>query len=239
MVESQPPLNAYQPPAEVQAEIVRPAGRSRGLTVIAIIAIVLGGFGFCNAVAGVVGLFLGPQIQSAFGSSAQLGQLPPELQEIQTELERDTLALQEKFWGPSAAAVAAHLLVAGGLLAGGIQTVRRQRAGARILAAACGLAIPFELLARGVLQTMIQFRTAAMLKHQTQRVLDEVAAEAIPPAAERLIGLPYLIILGGIVFALGLMLLKLVYYAITIWYLRRPAVRAEFEAVPSRGGLHA
>ena len=29
------------------------------------------------------------------------------------------------------------------------------------------------------------------------------------------------------------MLIKVVYYAITIWYLRRPSVRAEFNAVES------
>ena len=225
-------LDAYQPPAEVEAEIAQPGRRRRGLTLIAVVAIVLGIMGLINAVTGVVGLAFGSQIQSTFGSGGQIGQLPPELEEIQKELQQDTLLLQHEFWWPSAAAVLVHLVVAAGLLAGGIQTHRRIPAGPRILSAACCLAIPFELLARGVLQTMIQFRTATMLKQQIQRVVDEAAGQ-IPPAAERLLSLPYVMILGAIFVLVGLMLLKVVYYAITIWYLRRPSVRAEFNAAES------
>jgi hypothetical protein len=223
------PLNAYQPPAPGADESQQKQPGAGRVKAICIVAIVLGCLGVFSALGGMVGLLFGQQIQGAMSTPNQPG-MPPEMVQAQRDMERDLYAIQNRFLPINAVLIALLVLVSAGLLIGGIQSLRRVTPGRKVLVAACSAAIVFELL-RGIVQVVIQAQTISMTMQHTERMLD--AGGGPPGMAEMAMTVARVAIIVGIVFGVLWMLAKLVFYGISVWYLRKPSVVAYLDGPAS------
>lgn len=217
------PFDAYQPPPlppdTVSAQGSAPSfGRVKA---ICIVAIVLGGAGVATALMGAVGLVVGRQMQAAFSGANQPG-MSQELQDIQRKTQQEIQAVQERFLGVNAVLLGAHAIIAGMLVTGGIQGLRRVRPGRKILLAACLAAIVFELV-RGVVQTVIQVQVLSVTTQFFEQMMG-ASMEQAADLAEWLVWFSRLAMVAGLLLAIGWILVKLVFYSVAVWYLRKPAV---------------
>jgi hypothetical protein len=217
------PFDAYQPPP-LAPDIVSAqssAPRFGRVKAICIVAIVLGGAGVATALMGAVGLVVGRQMQAAFSGVNQPG-VSQELQDVQLKTQQEIQAVQERFLGINAVLLGAHAIVAGMLLTGGIQALRRVRPGRKLLVAACSAAIVFELV-RGSVQTVIQLQVLSVTTHFFEQMM-EASMEQAADLAEWLVWFSRLAMVAGLALAIGWILVKLVFYCVAVWYLRKPVV---------------
>jgi hypothetical protein len=217
------PFDAYQPPplaAEVAPAQSSPARFGR-VKAICIVAIVLGGAGVATALMGAVGLVVGRQMQAAFSNVNQPG-MSQELQDIQRKTQLEIQAVQERFLAVNAVLLGAHAIVAGMLLAGGVQGLRRVRPGRQILVKACLAAIVFELV-RAVVQTLIQIQVLSVTMQFFEQMMG-ASMEQAAELAEWLVWFSRAAMMAGLLLAIGWILVKLVFYSTAVWYLRKPAV---------------
>jgi hypothetical protein len=189
---------------------------------ICVIAVVLGALGFLSALGGIAGLAFSKQIQTAFSPSNPPG-VPQRMVESQKQMQRDLQAIQDRFWPVNAVLVSAQLLLAVGLLFGGIQGLRRVPPARRILIGTCSAAIVFEVV-RAVVQTILQVQTMSATMHHMQQMMQS-SGDAPPGAMDLAMTISRGAMVVGILFALGIVLLKLVYYGLSVWYLRKPEVQ--------------
>jgi len=219
------PFDAYQPPAAIEDAAPPGAGSAAKLAgrikALCIVLIILGGLGLANALMGTVGLLVGQQIQAAFPLGNQPG-VPPRIQKLQQDMQRGLQAVQDRFLVANAVFVAAHALLAGSLLAGGIQSLRRRTPGRKILTAACLSAIVFELI-RGTVQAFMQVQVMSVTTHFFQEMM-EISMNEAADAAEWVAWGARVGIVVGVVIAGGWILAKVVFYGFAVWYLRQPAV---------------
>ena len=108
------------------------------------------------------------------------------------------------------------------LLTGGIQALRRVSPGRKLLVAACLAAIVFELV-RGVVQTLIQVQVLSVTTRFFEQMM-EASMEQAAELAEWLAWFSRLAMVVGLLLAIGWILIKLVFYSVAVWYLRKPAV---------------
>lgn len=217
------PFDAYQPPPLV-AEIA-PSGNSGPrfgrVKAICIVAIILGGVGVATALLSAVGLVVGQQLQAAFSGPNPPG-MSQELQDAQQQVQQEIQAVQERFWIANLVLAGAHMLVAALLLTGGIQALRRVRPGRKMLVAACLSAIVFELV-RGTLQTVMQVQILSVTMNFFEQMMG-ASMEQAAEVAEWLAWFSRLAMIAGLLLAVGWILIKLLFYSVAVWYLRKPAV---------------
>jgi hypothetical protein len=232
-------LDAYQPPTPTYDDAQqKPPGVGR-IKAIAVIAIVLGCLGLFGSLAGIAGLLFGRQIQGAVSAPNQRG-MPPEMVQVQTDMQNDLQAIQDRFMPINAVLVALTLVVSVvmpinavlvaltlvvsvGLLIGGVQCLRRVVPARKVLLAACSAAFLVELLGAAV-QIMIQAQTIPMTVKHTERMMNVGSGPA--EVAEVAMTVARVAIVIGIVFGALWLLAKLVFFGISVWYLRRPSVCA-------------
>jgi hypothetical protein len=220
--ESSNPLDAYQPPKPVESEagpVMRKTGRIKA---ICIIAIVLGCLGLFSALAGTVGLMFGKQIQSAVSPPNQPG-VNQEMIRVQEEMQKDLQSVQDRFLAINAILVVLLALVAFGLLVGGIQSLRRVPPARKILLGACSAALVYELI-RTARDIAIQAQTIPMTLEHTERMMS--AGNGPPGVADFAMTAARVGVVVGILFGAAWVLAKLVFFSISVWYLRKPAVCA-------------
>ncbi len=217
------PFDAYQPPP-LTPEIVpatAAAPRFGRVKAICIVAIVLGGAGVATALMGAVGLVIGKQLQAAFSGPNPPG-MSQELQDVQRQAQQQIQAVQDRFWAVNLILTGAHLVVASLLLTGGIQALRRVRPGRKILLTACLAAIAFELV-RGSVQAVMQIQVLSVTMNFFEQMM-EASMEQAAELAEWLAWISRLAMVAGLLMAVGWILVKLVFYSVAVWYLRKPAV---------------
>jgi hypothetical protein len=218
------PFDAYQSPPISDApptasESTPKAGRIKTLCIV---VIVLAGLGLANALMGAVGLLVGQQMQAAFTMGNQPN-VPQRVQDLQRDMQRGLQAVQDRFLAVNAVLLAAHAIVAAGLLAGGIQSLRRKVPGRKILIAACLSAIAFELI-RGTVQAFMQVQVMSITMRFFQEMMEASMNEAAE-AAEWVAWGARVGIVVGVLMLIGWILAKVVFYGFAVWYLRKPAVR--------------
>ena len=219
------PFDAYQsPPAlsvapEAGPESAPKVGRIKA---ICIVTIVLGGLGLASALMGAVGLWAGQQMQAAFSMPNQPG-VPKRLQDLQRDMQREMQAVQNRFLIANLVLLTGHVIVASGLLAGGIQALRRRPSGRQTLVVACLAAIVFELI-RGTVQSYIQVQAMSVMTRFFQAMMD-VSMEEAANAAEWVAWGARVGMVIGVLAMIFWILAKVVFYSFTVWYLRKPAVR--------------
>jgi predicted secreted protein len=232
--ESSSPLDAYRPPSAIAEETaVAEPPRTGRIKAICIIAIVLGALGVLSGCAGVAGMAFGNQLQTAMKTFSQSAMSDDE-KEAQAEMERSLQAVQDRFWTANVILLAALLVIAAGLLIGGIQCLRRRPSARRILCTACTAAFLFEMV-RALVGMFMQTQMMSATMHHMQQMMQGADGGA-PAEMDFVITLMRASMIVGIVFGLGWVLAKLVFYGISAWYLRQPHVRAYLEG-PSTAAL--
>jgi hypothetical protein len=217
-----PPVSLAAPPAE--AESTLKAGRIKALCII---IIVLAGLGLASALMGAVGLLVGQQMQGAFTMGNQPG-VPKRVQDLQRDMQRGMQAVQDRYLAVNAVLLAGHVIVAAGLLVGGIQSLRRRIPGRKILIAACLSAIAFELI-RGTVQAFIQVQVMSVMSRFFQEMM-EVSMNEAAEVAEWVAWGARAAMVVGVLMLIGWILAKVVFYSVTVWYLRKLAVRQYLDA---------
>lgn len=230
MTDQPSPFDAYQPPV-MAAEVAPVKDRSFGwLKAVCIISIVLGSLGVLNAMFSAVGLVFGQQIQGAFTPGFQPG-VPQEAIDAQQQMQAELQAVQDRFWATSAALILAHVMIALGLLVGGIQCLRRIPPGRRVLLVACSVAIPFEIL-RAIVQALVQFQAGAVTTRYLPKIMEASGGNAPPQMAEFTMTFAKAGMVVGLVMGLFWVTLKLVFYIAAVRHLRKPEARAHLDAAP-------
>jgi hypothetical protein len=224
------PFDAYQPPAMAD-EVPPTKDRSSGwLKAICIIAVVLGILGVLNALSSAAGLIFSQQIQSAFSPGLQPG-IPQEMVDAQNQMQAELQAVQERFWAISAVLILVHVMIALALLVGGIQCLRRVPPGRRVLLAACGAAIPFEIV-RAIVHAMIQLQSGAVTAKFMPRMMEAGDGSAPPQVAEFAMTVAKAGMVVGLVMGLFWVTLKIIFYVISVRHLRKAEVRSQLDAAP-------
>ena len=217
--ESSNPLDAYQPPKPIEGEagpIVQKTGRIKA---ICIIAIVLGGLGLFSAFAGTASLLFGKQIQSAMSPPNQ----PGVNQEMIEEMQNDQQAVLDRFFGINVVLVVLLGLVAFALVVGGVQCLRRVPPARKILLAACSAALLYEVV-RTIRDVIMQAQMIPMSLQHTERMMS--ASDGPPGVTDFAMTAARVGVVVVIVFGAAWVLAKLVFFSISVWYLRKPAVCA-------------
>jgi hypothetical protein len=221
--ESNDPLNAYQPPPESLENDAPPVTQKTGrIKAICIIAIVMGCLGLLSVLGGTAGLLFGKQIQSAVSPTNQPG-VSQEMVRVQKDMEKALQSVQDRFFAVNVALIVMLAFVAFALLIGGVQSLRRVPPARKILVTACSAALVYELvkIARDV---AIQAQTIPMTLQHTERMIS--AGNGPPGAVDFAMTAARVGIVVGILFGAAWVLAKLVFYSISVWYLRKPAVSA-------------
>jgi hypothetical protein len=226
------PLDPYRPPQNSTAASAPPrtGGRPGALTAICVIAIVLGAMGLLGALVGCGNLVLGAQIQQVFSSSTS-PVADDQVDQIQ-EMKEEMIAVQGNYVAFNVFFVSLGFFVAAALLTGGSMALSLRPAGRTLLAAACAAAVVFELL-RAVLDTIVKMEMFAVMTQHFEELIGQGGGAAG--------GNPELVIKTvayvGLALGLGFALTKVVFYLISFVYLRKPQVRARFEAQDPTAGL--
>jgi hypothetical protein len=212
------PLDAYQPPMPAHGETSQKKPGAGRVKAIAIISIVFGCLGVFSALGGIAGLVFGQRIQGAMAAPSQSG-MPQEMVQAQKDMQADLMAVQDRFMPINAVVVALMAVVSVGLLIGGVQCLRRVVPARRVLLTACSAAIVFELL-RAVVQVLIQIQTIPLTMRHTERMMSVGGGPAQAMEIAMTFARVFLVI--GIVMGALWLLAKLIFFALSVWYLRQP-----------------
>lgn len=209
------------------------------LTAIGVIAVVLGVVGILAAVSGVVSQIYSEQMQQwsmqwmrSMSSLGQTGQdLPPEVLQLQEELQRLILDIQRRWRAVLLVLMAINALLSVLLIAGGIGTLRLTSWGRTLLIAAF-IATMFYEVAQLVPGLAIQYETTQVTQTFMSRIMAASGAKtggAVPPAINRTMAVVSNATFAlGIAMAVGWGVVKLALYGAAIYYLRTPLIRALF-----------
>ena len=202
-----------------------PGYRPGGLTAVCIIAIVLGGLGIFASLSAFTMSLVGNQVQQFQQQFAAAGS-PPEVQQVQAEMNAETMRIANRFRLANVGISLTHLVVAGCLLLGGIWALQLKEKGRRLLWAVCLVAIVFEL-ARSVPNVLMQMENAALMEEYMPRLMQaQTPGDQDAQVAEfgRMFA-RFSMIMGWVIFA-GWLSLKLVFFAVAARYLWSPRVKA-------------
>ncbi len=212
------------------------------LKVVCIVSIVLGSLGLLMSIAGLVGQLSIERTNDAtlrLMESLQQGAAPQPMIELQKELQSEIVAIQQRFMPLNLVLLGGNVLVAGALLAGGIQALRMKPAGRKLLLAALIAAAVFEVV-RVPPTAFMQWQMSKLMSPFMQRIMDAGTppGTAVPPAQRRFMdkmarSVMVTTILIGIVTALSMAAVKIAFYVAGAWLLRRPHVRAMYLPEPA------
>lgn len=202
-----------------------PRKRPGWLTAFCIGAIVLGSLGLLSALGGAANQALGDYYQKMARGFQTAGQ-PPAVAASFDKMQDEMLAVANDWKGVTAGLLFVQFLVAGGLLAGGILTLRLRPNGRDLLIKVFMVAILFEIVG-AIPTTMIQIETMAVM----ERYMSNVAAGS-PKGSQAPRKMPPMVktfMRVGVWFSVGIVMLMLVlkiaFYVSGLLYLRRPKIK--------------
>jgi len=207
-----------------------PPSRPTSVTVIAIVAIVLGSLSTCCGLYAGFGLVMTDRLQAMSDQMAQVGQPEGSASvRAQREMQAELVTFQAG-WAPfTGSFVVIQLLVALLCILGGALALSAKPIGRSMLMGAFGLGTVFEL-GRSVVETLMQFQVIAITqRYMTQIVAASQNGRPLPPGFGQTMGA----VMGGasiagIVFMLLWALIKIGYYVSSLVLLRREEVRRYF-----------
>jgi len=217
-------------PVTPDAARAMPGTRQRpgGLTVICVLAIVLGALGLMTGCFGLLSQAFNQQMQNGL-AGLQAG-ANKEAAELQQEMNAKVVAASAKFAWLNMLLAVVQLAVAASLLVGGIMSLKLRPLGRKLLLGAFVAAIVFEA-ARIYPTISVQ---QAMVPIMAEYMPKMMKAQA-PPGGQQPAGMDQAMssimsALGivGMVFFVVTVAVKGVYYAIGIVYLRKPSVALLF-----------
>jgi len=207
-----------------------PPSRPTSVTVIAIVAIVLGSLSTCCGLYAGFGLVMTDRLQAMSDQMAQVGQPEGSASvRAQREMQAELVTFQAG-WAPfTGSFVVIQLLVALLSILGGALALSAKPIGRSMLMGAFGLGTVFEL-GRSVVETLMQFQVIAITqRYMTQIVAASQNGRPLPAGFGQTMGA----VMGGasiagIVFMLLWALIKIGYYVSSLVLLRREEVRRFF-----------
>lgn len=216
--EATDPYRASEWPASSQG----PKTRTSGLTAISIITVVLGAAGLLAVTFGFVWMLAEPYVQQASAQAGAEGDEGPELTHLR--MQREMNEINHRYRWYYIIMLATQLIVACLLLWGGIQAWRLKPGGAKLLVIACAAAIIFELL-RGIGNVLLQVQMLQVM----EEYLPELTAGSGGELGAKFVRISmYVGMAFGFVWLLG----KIIFYGVSIAYLRKPKIQALFASTP-------
>jgi hypothetical protein len=201
--------------------------RPGGLTALCILAIVLGALGVLSTLGAIAAAAYQSPLQEAIARFQ--AKKNEEAARLQQQLDDETREFTQRHPVRNILFAVAELLVASGLLAGGILTLRLSSYGRMLLMIAFGAAIVLELAQLWPAMEAIPFtqRTIQLSMEAQQKEMNAQGPNADDAAAMMRVMAKAIAALQVLVFA-GKVLLKIGFYAFGLWYLTRPRVAGLF-----------
>jgi hypothetical protein len=208
-------------------------GRPGGLTVICVLAIILGGLGLLTGCFGLVSQAFTTQMQQAV-AGMQPGNLPGA--EVQKEMNARILAVANRYKWVSLPLMAVKIFVEAALLAAAVMAWGLNPRGWSWLHGALIATIIFETV-HAVPQVLVQLETRAVMNEMMPKMMAaQHGRNQAPPGMENFMSSVFsAATLVSLIFILIWLVGKIVFYVIGIRYLRKPDVRALFAAPGGAG----
>lgn len=211
--------------------------RPGGVTAVGVLAIILGCMGAFSAIAGMANSLMGGSMQQMF-TPPQPG-VPQQMQQAQEEMNAAIMEVVERYSMVNAALAAVHLGLAAALAWFGIRTVQMSDHGRRMLQFVMLTAIVFEAV-RAVPTVALQMEMAPIMEQHMGRMMEAARppGKQISPSEEATLNtigkMAGAAIWVGLAVALGWVLVKVIFYAMSARYLGLERVREAFAAFMPR-----
>ncbi len=202
------------------------ARRPSGLTAICIIAVVLGVLGLFSGLMKGVNVLFGAEMQQAVGS---FGAVSPEQAKVQQDMNAAIAAEMGRFRLANSVLCVAQLAFCGALVYSGIKTLGLKAAGRSLMLAACACMLVYEI-GQAIAFVFQQLALSPIMELYMPQLMkgsagNNASAEQIGQVMARIS------IILGIVFQCVWTLIKFIFYAVAIVYLRKANVIALFDPI--------
>jgi hypothetical protein len=225
-------FDPYRSPSlpEAPFEAAAPAGRPGLLTTLCVLCIVLGALGILNSLLGAAGAIGGKMLQAAIQPKGMEG-VPPEMQDAQDKFQADVNAVQDKYFWGIVPALGFRFVAALLLLIGGIKALSLQESGRKLLLVACAVAVGFEIC-HAILQSLVNLDMMTAVNSYVEVLTDSMPqGKDVPPQMGNFMQtIVRASIIGGLIFAYVIALLKITLYLFGLIYLQKERIRNLFHS---------
>jgi hypothetical protein len=212
-----------------------PPKKPGALTAVGVVGIVMGILGLGAACLVLVGLPLQAQMQGTFNPVPPPN--APPVMRLQYEMNVEMQAIQDRYMVPNMVFGGLHLLLAAGMIIGGILVLKTNPAGRTLLMYTLLAVIVFELV-RAAVGLMAQLEIMPITTMYMERIMREAGGPGGNNATAQMFAR---IMKGatifGMVMALMWPLAKIIIYGISARYLASDQVVALFGGKPERGAM--
>jgi hypothetical protein len=214
-------MDTSTPNFPVAAAPPRPAG----LTTVCVITIVLSSLGLLTALQSVASMGM-----QSFNPGAAAGGAPPELVQIQQDMEAATRAIMRRFLPLMIAALVLQLGLCAGLLYGSIQTLRLRETGRKVLSWTYAAGLAIEPLRTALGCVVIYESFGVMQPFMTKMMNASSGGKPMPANVSQIMGqFMYIAGIASIVISIIWLLAKSGFFLWALAYLRRPQIRSLFQ----------
>jgi hypothetical protein len=240
MSQNPTPFDPYLSPAVPDAPYAPMSNSPRRpgwLTALCVVAIVIGVLGAMNGLFGIVGVLAGPSLQAAFTPKVQAGPgVANEIEKIQQQFQAEMNQVQNKYFVGLLTASLLRVVVAAGLLVGGVMSLNLKPNGRTILLLACGAGILYEVGISVILQSLINMEMSASMNAFFESIVETLPkAQGGGPPPEMFLNIMKASIVFGFAIQYVFAAIKIVFYLWGLIYLQREAIRALFDSAPGPG----
>lgn len=202
------------------------SGRPGWLTALCVLCIVIGLLGAMNGIAGFFGTLFAEQMQTMFAPQSGAG-MPPEMKEAQEQFQAESREVQKKFLVPSLIDAVFRVIIAVGLVYGGIASLGLKEPGRQVLIIACGAAVLFEL-GHAVLQSLVNMEMMTAFNAFAESFLQTLPQQKNGPPPELFLTIMKWTMTVMFIFQYAIGLVKIGFYIWGVTFLMRPAIKALF-----------
>lgn len=219
--------NPYADPAATFVAPTAAPVRPGGVTLVGVLAIVLGVMGIFGGCGGAAALLLNPLMQGAL----QPPPGAPPFQRAQAELNAEIMGVNQNHMIPLSISLVGLTVVAIWLTVGGIQTLRMRPQGRVILLYGFLATILFEVVRSGHMLVM-QLEMLPIYEEFRNRIAREISDRSQLAGLQTMLNLMQAAVIFGIVIGIGWVVIKVVVYGLCARYLSKPEIIDKFENGP-------
>lgn len=212
------------------------AQRPGGVIAIGVVAIILGCLSSCAGVMACGGVAMQGQMEQM--QQASMAGMPPNVQLDQMQAaQREMMEEQSKYQPITLGSAILGGLLALAILVAAAMALSGREIGRKLLVALFGAGMAFEVVRTGA-EVWVQYQMKDIMDRYMSRVMTMSVQPGQPPMPQEFEGMMSGVMGAGV--AIGMCLLvgwaaaKVVYYGISIGYLRKSEVRASFAQTETR-----
>jgi hypothetical protein len=215
--------NPYNSPAQVYGNTPSDYGveRPSGLTAVGVIGIILGVMNALAVVGGIAGLFINRYIKDMLPN---VNPKPGSMEEAQLKMQFAIQEVSARFFFAHLVLIVVTAIVAFLLIRGGVGAVGRNPSARTLFVYGLVVATIQEII-NGIVTTMIQMETFAIMRTFTESIKTGNAQEAEVVQMAMAGGMIF-----GMLIAVGWIILKLVYFIVSLRLLNKPQVLAYYDS---------